>query len=296
MDVGFIGLGLMGRAMAANLIKAGHRLRVWNRSTEAAKALVDAGATLVDSPAGAFAGDAVITMLADDAAVRAVLLETGILDRARPGTLHIGMSTLSIALTRELTALHDAKGLRYVAAPVFGRPEAAQGAMLNILVAGDPASVAEAQPLFDAMGQKTWPLGDDPAKTGAVKLAGNLMIAAAIEAMAEATALGMAHGVSSADLLDVLTNTLFACPAYKSYGASIAAERYEPAAFKLRLGLKDVRLALQAGDNANVPLPFGSVLRDTFLSAVAQGDGEKDWSALAAVIHARAGQKPSRQA
>ncbi len=293
MDVGFIGLGHMGRAMAANLIKAGHRLKVWNRSAEAAGSLVEAGATLVNSAAEAFCGDAVITMLADDAAVRAVLIEPRILDQAASGTLHIGMSTISIALTRELAALHAAKGLRYVAAPVFGRPEAALAALLNILVAGDPVSVAEAQPLFDAMGQKTWPMGTDPARAISVKLAGNLMIAAAIEAMAEATALGMAHGVSSAALLDVLTNTIFACPAYKSYGASIAAGRYEPASFKLRLGLKDVRLALQAGDEANVPLPFGSVLRDTFLSTVAQGDGEKDWSALAAVVHARAGQKAS---
>ena len=291
MDVGFIGLGSMGRAMASNLIKAGHSLRVWNRTPAAAKDLVAAGARAVHSPGEAFAADVVITMLADDAAIREIVLDKGALDGAKAGTVHVNMATISVALAQELVAIHKQRGVPYVAAPVFGRPEAAEAAKLNILVAGDEAAVSRVQPLLDAMGQKTWPLGPEPHRANAVKLAGNLMIAAAIEAMGEATALGRAHGVSSADVLDVLTNTLFASPVYKGYGASIAANTYEPAGFKLRLGLKDVRLALQAGDAANVPLPFGSVLRDNLLAAVAQGDGEKDWSALADLAHRRAGLK-----
>ena len=291
MDIGFIGLGQMGQAMALNLVKAGHSLRVWNRSPEAAHSLAAAGATHVASPRAAFAGDAVVTMLADDAALRTVVLGDGVLDAAPKTLVHVSMSTISVALVHELVERHRERGLAYVAAPVFGRPDVAAAAKLNIVAAGDAAAMARVQPLFDAMGQKTWPLGAEPPRANAVKLAGNLMIAAAIEAMGEATALGRAYGVSSADLLDILTNTLFPSPVYKGYGAAIAADRYEPAAFKLRLGLKDVRLALDAGDAANVALPFGSVLRDTLLSAVAQGDGDKDLAALADVAHRRAGLK-----
>ena len=291
MDVGFIGLGLMGQAMALNLVKAGHSLRVWNRSPEAAEPLVAAGAKRVASPKEAFAGEAVITMLADDAALRAVVLADGVLDAAPGSLLHVSMSTISVALVHELVERHREHGVAYVAAPVFGRPEVAAAAKLNIVAAGDAGALARVQPLFDAMGQKTWPLGAEPQRANAVKLAGNLMIVAAIEAMGEATALGRAYGVGSADLLDILTNTLFPSPVYKGYGAAIAADRYEPAAFKLRLGLKDVRLALQAGDAANVPLPFGSLLRDNLLSALAQGDGDKDLAALADVAHRRAGLK-----
>ncbi len=291
MDVGFIGLGSMGKAMASNLIKAGHALRVWNRSPEPANDLVAAGARALNHPAEAFAGDAVITMLADDDAVRDVVLREGVLDAAAKHMVHVNMATISVALAQELVAIHKKRGLAYVAAPVFGVPEAARAAKLNILAAGEEAAVSRVQPLFDAMGQKTWPLGPEPHRANAVKLAGNLMIGAAVEAMGEATALGRAHGVSSADLLDILTKTLFPGPVYQRYGASIAAGTYEPAAFKLRLGLKDVRLALQAGDATHVPLPFGSVLRDNLLAAVAQGDGEKDWSALADVAHRRAGLK-----
>lgn len=288
MDIGFIGLGLMGRAMASNLIKAGHHVRVWNRSPEPVQALVALGARAAQSPAEAFAGDAVVSMLADDAAVRDVVLGQCKLDEAK-GTVHVSMSTISIALVDDLVRHHRDHGVPYVAAPVFGRPEAAASAMLNILAAGAETAIARVQPLFDAMGQKTWPLGPEPRSANVVKLAGNFMIAAAIEAMAEATALGRAHGVPAADLLNLLTSTLFASPVYKGYGAQIVEERFEPAAFKLRLGLKDVRLALQAGDSMHVPLPFASVLRDNLLSAVAEGDGDKDWSALAAVASRRAG-------
>lgn len=288
MDVGVLGLGAMGVGMARNLIKAGHRVRVWNRSPAAAEALASDGATAVATPAEAAAGDAIVTMLADDAAVHDVI-SAAFLDSVPTGLLHIGCSTISVELGKELARMHADLGLAYVSAPVFGRPDAAAAGTLQMIVAGDPDAVVRARPIFDAVGQKTWPMGAEPFRANLVKLAGNLMIAAAIEAMAEAAALGIAHGIEPADMLDLYCNTLFACRVYQNYAPAVAERRFEPAGFKLKLGLKDVRLALAAGDDANVPLPFGSILRDGFISAMAAGSGDKDWSALADVALRRAG-------
>ncbi len=289
MKIGFIGLGSMGSAMAANLVKAGHEVLVWNRSPEAAKAI--AGATPVGTPAEAFSSEAVLTMLADDAAVRDVILASGALGRASKGLIHVMMATISIALVEELVAAHRAAGVAYVSAPVFGRPPAAASAQLNIVAAGDPAAMARVQPLFDVLGTKTWPLGAEPQRANAAKLAGNMMIALAVEAMAEATSLTESYGVSSGDFLDIVTNTLFASPAYKSYGGNIAKGSYEPAGFKLRLGLKDVNLAIDAAAARGASLPSAELVRDTLKEGVAQGLGDKDWSALAEVVHKRAGIK-----
>lgn len=285
MDVGFVGLGSMGAPMAANLVKAGHRVSVWNRSP----GVTVAGATAVGSPAEAFAGQAVVTMLADDAAVRSVILDSGALDAAAPGLIHVMTSTISIALVEELVAKHRDAGVRYVAAPVFGRPPAAAAAQLNIVAAGDREAVAVVQPLLDALGAKTWHLGLEPQSANAAKLAGNMMIALAIEAMAEATALTESYGVSSAAFLDIVTNTMFASPSYKGYAAQIAESRYEPAGFKLRLGLKDVRLALDAAAAKGAVLPAAEIVRDALVAGVEGGLGEKDWSALAEVAHGRSG-------
>ncbi|GJE61814.1 NAD(P)-dependent oxidoreductase [Methylobacterium trifolii] len=287
MDVGFIGLGRMGRGMAASLVRGGHTVRVWNRSPEAAKAV--AGAHPVATAAEAFAGDAAITMLADDAALRSVVVEGGLLDSGtRPG-MHLGMSTISVALSQELAAIHARAGVPYVAAPVFGRPDVADKGALNIVAAGEDAAIGRAAPLFEAMGSKTWRFGPEPQRANAVKLAGNFMLIAAIEAMGEACAFAEGHGVPGADLLDLLTNTLFASPVYKGYGASIAANRYEPPGFNLRLGAKDVRLALQAAEAVGCPMPFASVLRDGLIEAMAHGDADKDLAALARVSARRSG-------
>ena len=287
MDIGFIGLGSMGIAMARNLVVAGHAVKAWNRSPEAARGLE--GATVVSSPAEAFGGDAVVTMLGDDAAVRSVILDSGALAGARRGLVHVMAATISVALAEELVVRHREAGLGYVSAPVFGRPPAAAAAQLNIVAAGDPEAIARVQPLFDVLGAKTWRVGDEPQRANAVKLAGNMMIALAIEAMAEATALTESYGVASADFLDIVTNTMFACPAYKGYGESIAKARYEPAGFKLRLGLKDVRLALDAAAAKGESLPAAEVVRDRLTEGVEKGMGEHDWSALAEVAHGRAG-------
>jgi 3-hydroxyisobutyrate dehydrogenase-like beta-hydroxyacid dehydrogenase len=289
MEVGFLGLGAMGRAMASRLLSAGHRLRVWNRSPGPARELAGQGAEAVEQPAEAFRGDVAITMLADDAAYRSVGLAGPLLDQAPHGMIHVNMATLSVELTRELAAAHAKAGLRYVAAPVFGRGDVAAAGKLTIVAAGPEDALEEAGPLFDAMGQRTWRLGPDPSQAAALKIAGNFMIASAIETIGEATTLASRHGVAPETLLDVLTSSLFSAPVYKNYGAIIAGRKYQPAGFRLALGLKDVRLALAAGEGARVPLPFASVLRDAFLEAIAHGDGDLDWAALAEVARRRAG-------
>jgi 3-hydroxyisobutyrate dehydrogenase-like beta-hydroxyacid dehydrogenase len=291
MDVGFIGLGQMGRAMAANLLRAGHKVRVWNRSPGPAEELAAAGAVIAGSPGQAFVGDAVITMLADDAALRGILAEGHLVETAAKTLVHVNMATISVAFAKELARLHADYGVGYVAAPVFGRTEVAVAGKLNIVAAGPPAMIDKVRPLFDAMGQKVWPMGEEPHRANAVKIAGNYMIAASLQTMAEAIALGRGHGVDAHDLLDVLTGTLFGGVVHKNYGAMIADAKFEPAAFKLTLGAKDVRLALEASADAHVPMPIASILRDGFLDAIAHGDGGLDWTALSRVTFRRAGQE-----
>jgi len=289
MEIGFIGLGAMGRAMASRLVSAGHRLRVWNRSPGPARELAGQGAEAVGTPAEAFRGDVAITMLADDGAYRSVGLAGPVLDQAPRGLIHLNMATVSVELTRELAAAHAERGLPYVAAPVFGRAEVAAAGKLTIVAAGPEEALDRAAPLFDAMGQRTWRLGSDPSQAAVTKIAGNFMIASAIETISEATTLAARHGVPPETLLDLLTSSLFSAPVYKNYGGIIAARKYHPPGFRLALGLKDVRLALAAGEAARVPLPFASVLRDAFLEAVAHGDGDLDWAAVAEVARRRAG-------
>ena len=291
MDVAFIGLGAMGREMAANLIKAGHEVRVWNRSAGPAEELARKGAKAAADPRDAFRG-VVFSMLADDDSVRGIFLDRGLLDGAPAGTIHVNMATISVRLARELADEHRRRGLGYVAAPVFGRPEAAAAGQLNIVAAGDAAVIDRVQPLLDALGQRTWRVGSEAGQANAVKLAGNFMIASAIETMAESAVFVERHGVAPARLLEVLTGTLFAAPVYKNYGAMIVERRYDPAAFRLVLGLKDVRLLLEAGDASRTPMPFAGLLRDHLLEAVAHGDGDRDWAALAEVARRHAGLAP----
>lgn len=286
MNVGFIGIGSMGAAMVPNLVKAGHAVGVWNRNAAAAEALD--GVTVLPSPEAAFDNDAVVTMLSNDAAVRSVILDSGALATARKGCVHVMAATISLALVDELIARHREAGVAYVSAPVFGVPSAAAQAMLNIVVAGDPAAIATVRPLLDALGQKTWPLGDDPRRANIAKIAGNLMITLAIEAMGEASALTESYGVSAADFLDIVTNTLFASPSYKRYGGFIATNTYEPG-FKLTLGLKDVNLALDAARAKGATLPAAAIVRENMVQAVEQGLGGKDWSVLAKVTRRRGG-------
>jgi hypothetical protein len=287
MDIGFIGLGTMGSRIAENLLKKGHKVRVWNRSRPAVDALARLGATPVSTAGEAFRGDAVFSMLADDAAVHEVF--DPLLEGAPKGLAHVNMATVSVALAREMAARHRDHGLFYVSANVIGRPELAAAAKLTIVVAGDPAAVARVQPLLDVIGQRTYPMGTEPERANVVKLAGNFMLGAAVEAMSEASAMASRYGIAPADFLKVLTEGVFSAPAYIAYGAAIANERYDPPGFKLSLTLKDLRLALVAADEITAPMPLADVVYESLLEADARGDGDRDLAALARVSRRRAG-------
>ena len=289
LNIGFIGLGKMGKALVGLLLSSGHKVRVWNRTPEAVQELVAKGAEAARTPAELAKTDFLLTMLANDAATRSVIIDQGVLDAAHPGLIHLNLATVSVALAKEFAELHRQRNIGYIAAPVFGRPDAAAAGKLNVVVAGDPATIARAQPVIDAIGQKSWPVGDQPESANVVKIAGNFMIASAIETMGEAVALTRSHGVKADAFLDILTNTLFAAPAYKLYGGMIAAEKYTPAGFAAPLALKDVRLVLSAADANNVPMPFANVLRDSLMELIATGGSDKDWAALAQVAARRAG-------
>ncbi|MEZ2292648.1 NAD(P)-dependent oxidoreductase [Variovorax sp. RCC_210] len=277
MDTAFIGIGSMGAAMVPNLVAAGHRVAVWNRNPAPAEALE--GVTLLDAPAAAFQHAVVLTMLADDAAVRGVIVDSGALRSARPGCVHVMMATISPALSGELAALHQEAGVAYVAAPVFGVPAVAAAGQLNIVAAGPEQALATVRPLLEAMSRRVWPLGEDPLRANVAKIAGNMMIAQAIQALSEAVALGESYGLRGADFIDIVTNTLFASPSYQRYGKRIATGDYEPG-FKLTLGLKDVNLALDAGAARQVVLPAARIVQQRMHAAIAQGLGGKDWSAF----------------
>jgi 3-hydroxyisobutyrate dehydrogenase-like beta-hydroxyacid dehydrogenase len=290
MDVGFIGLGHMGSAMARNLLKAGHHVTLYNRTRAKAEPLVAAGARVVDKPSAACGGDVLITMLADDHAVETVVFgQEGVVAALPPNAIHVSMSTISVALSDRLAEAHARAGQAYVAAPVFGRPEAAAAAQLFIIAAGGDEAIRRCQPLFDAIGQKTFGVGDKPSAANLVKLSGNFLITSIIESLGEAFALVRKSGVDPHRYLEILTGTLFSAPVYKTYGGLIADEKYEPAGFKMALGLKDIRLALAAADAQAVPMPVASLVHDHFLAGVAQGQGDSDWSALARLCARNAG-------
>jgi 3-hydroxyisobutyrate dehydrogenase-like beta-hydroxyacid dehydrogenase len=289
MDIGFIGLGNMGSAIAANLLKSGEDVSVWNRSAGPAERLVAQGARQAASPQAAFQAEVVFSMLANDQAVSEVILQSGALDGARPGAIHVCLTTLSVALALRLEALHGERGLGYVAAPVLGRPDVAAAGGLNVLAAGEAAAVAKVTPLLQRIGKAVWPLGEVPHKANVVKLACNFALASMIETLGEAGALVQAYDVEPTALFDVMTGTLFGAPAYKTYAELIAERRFAPAGFKMPLGLKDVRLALEAGEAKHTPLPIASLVRDHMLAAIAQGDADLDWSALALTAFRAAG-------
>lgn len=290
MDIGFIGLGNMGMAMARNLLRAGHRLTVYNRTRKKAEALAAEGAQAADRPRDACKGEVVITMVADDNALESVVEgDDGILAGLGKNAIHLSMSTISAALSDRLTAAHDECGQHYVAAPVLGRPDAAAAGKLFILAAGPDAAVARCQPIFEALGQKTFTIDQKPSRANLVKLSCNFLITAMIESVGEAVALTRKGGIEPHRFIDILTGTLFSAPVYKTYGGLIADEKFEPAGFRMALGLKDVRLALAAADGLAVPMPTASLVRDHFLSGIAQGQGDLDWSALSRVIARNAG-------
>ena len=276
MQVGFIGLGAMGSAMARNLVKAGHTVRAWNRS---GGRTVD-GMAMVPSPQDAFQSEVVFTMLSDDPAIREVLLDPGVLGTAREGVVHVVTATISVDFADELAARHRDAGVGYVSAPVFGRPDVAAAGQLNIMAAGEPAAVDRVRPLLDVLGRKTWVMGTEPRQANAAKIAGNMMITMAIEAMAEAVVLTGSNGVAPDAFFELILGSLFGCRAYETYSGKIATGDYEPG-FRMQLGLKDLRLATEAATKAGKRLPMLDAVRTRMAEAVDAGMGDKDWSGVA---------------
>lgn len=281
--ISFIGLGSMGVPMAANLLAAGYRLNVYNRTPEKAQSLAEQGAQVVHHPAEAISpGGIVITMLANDAALEAVVLdENGILSSLGKGGIHLSMSTVAPATARRLSELHQQQESHYVAAPVFGRPDAAAARKLWIACSGKTAAKERVKPLLEQMGQGIFDFGEDAGAANVVKLTGNFLIISAIEAMAEAFTLAEKNGVDRTEVANLFGQTLFACPIYQNYGRMIAQQQYEPAGFKLSLGLKDVTLALETARESQMPLPLASLLHDRLLALVTNGKGDIDWTGLA---------------
>jgi 3-hydroxyisobutyrate dehydrogenase-like beta-hydroxyacid dehydrogenase len=289
MKVGFIGLGRMGTGMAMNLIKSGHEVTVYNRTPEKARALAAAGARLATRVSEAAQGDAVMTMLANDEAVESVVRgREGILASLPPGALHVSSSTISVALSQQLSQEHANCGQRYVAAPVFGRPDAAAAAQLVVVAAGEPTAVQAVRPLLDAIGRKVFVVSDTPQSANLVKLSGNFLNASVIESLGEAFALIGKGGIDRQRYLEILSS-LFNVPAYNIYGALIASGRFEPAGFAAPLGQKDIRLLLTAADTLGVPMPLAGLLRDRFLTLLAHGGERLDWSAIGGLPAQEAG-------
>ncbi len=290
MEIGFIGLGRMGAGMAANLLKAGHKVTVYNRTREKAEPLAAQGARIAASLGEAWQGEATITMLANDEAVSAVVFgEDGGIARMPKGAIHISCSTISVALSKKLAAAHKEAGQRYLAAPVFGRPDAAAKGALFIVAGGDPATVEAAKPILDVLGHRTFVMSEAPEDANLVKLSGNFLIAAVIESLGEVLALIGKAGIDRRTYLDMLTSTLFNAPVYKTYGGLITDGKFQPAGFAAPLGQKDIRLTLAAAEDLRVPLPLASLLRDRFLELLAAGGDDLDWSAIGSLAAKDAG-------
>jgi 3-hydroxyisobutyrate dehydrogenase-like beta-hydroxyacid dehydrogenase len=297
MEVGLIGLGNMGSGIAKSLLRAGHRVTVYNRTRARAEALRADGAIVAASAAEACRGEAVITMLADDAAVEAqVFGRDGILTSLPRGAVHVSCSTVSVALSDKLAAEHAKASQEFVSAPVFGRPDAAEAAKLAIVAAGSKAAIDRCKPLFEVMGPKLWIVGEKPSLANVVKLTGNFLISTVLESLSEAMAFARKSGVDAAGLMDFLTGTLFNAPVYKTYGGLIVEGNYDKVGFALPLGLKDTRLVLQAAETQNVPMPIASVIRDRFITAIARGNEHSDWSVLGRVAAEDAGLPATKKA
>ena len=290
MNIGFVGIGRMAVGMVRNLLAAGHRVTVYNRTTSKAEALAADGVTVAENVTEAAANELVISMLADDRALEDTVLGRDDFIAAMPNDgIHVSMATISEVMARRLTAAHGKIGKGYVSAPVFGRPDAAAAGKLFIVAAGEPSDLQRCMPAFEAMGQRSFVVGTEPVAANIVKITGNYMLASTIETLAEAFALARKYGIDSSELLELLTSTLFSAPVYKNYGAMIAEQRYAPAGFKFELGLKDISLALEAATAMTVPMPIASVVRDQFLTGLARGYQDLDWAALGRVCAEDAG-------
>jgi 3-hydroxyisobutyrate dehydrogenase-like beta-hydroxyacid dehydrogenase len=288
MKIGFIGLGRMGHHVAANLLKAGHQVTVWNRSQDPVKALVALGASAAAAPEDALKGDAVFSMLSNDQVMRDVGLAGPLLEKAAKSLIHVNLATISVEFAKELAEAHQNAGLSYISAPVFGRPEMAEAAALVLVAGGDEAALKTMQPVFDKIGARTVPLSE-PWQANLFKICGNFMIASELEAIGEAFALLRKGGVDPSLFHEVMTGRLFTGAVFKSYGLMILNRQYEPAGFALTLGLKDVNLARSAAQGLGVTMPTAELLKTNYDQAVAWGWQDKDWAAIGEVPARKAG-------
>jgi 3-hydroxyisobutyrate dehydrogenase-like beta-hydroxyacid dehydrogenase len=298
MNIGFVGLGRMGYAMASRLIGSGHSLVVYNRTRDKAAPLATCGAVVVDTPEEAAEGvDVLVTMLSDDAAVEALVLgERGAIHGLRPGAIHVSTSTIGLATTRLLARAHREAGQRYVAAPVLGRPDAAERGTLVIIAAGPRDAIAACRGLLGVMGSEVHVVGVEQEKANVLKLAVNFALATLLEALGEAYALAEGYGIDDTTLLDVLNGSLLKSPVIDRYGHQIAKDQFEPQGFRLRLGAKDVRLVVEAAEGISLPMPIASVLRDRFVAAIAQGHEDDDWAAVGRVSTGKRGTRAGEAA
>ncbi len=291
MKVGFIGLGAMGAGIAANILKAGHQVIAWNRTPGPSRALSELGATAGARPDDALHADFLFSMLASDAALHEIGLDGPLLDRAPSDLVHVNMATISVAYARHLHEAHKRHGLGYIAAPVFGRPDAAAAANLNIVAAGAAADLARVRPILEKLGSKFTVISDDPVHANLFKIAGNFMIVSALETMGEAAALLRKGGIDPKIFFDVMTTSNFSAPVYQIYGKIIGERTFDKAGFKLQLGYKDTSLTLSAAKELEAALPLASMVHDHLLEAIAAGWSDKDWSSLALLAAQRAGLK-----
>lgn len=291
MKIAFLGIGNMGIHMARHLATAGHQVTVWNRTASKADSLRQHGVAVANSPAeAANSAEIAITMLADDRAVEAAVFgDAGILQALPQRAVHISSSTISVALSERMAREHAKCGQQYLSAPVFGRPEAAETRKLFVVAAGNPDTVEHCRTVLEAIGQRLFVIGDKPEVANVVKLSGNFLIFSIIEAMGEAVALTRKYGIDPHQYVEFLTNSLFNAPIFKTYGGIIADQRYLPAGFKLRLGLKDAKLVIAAGEQVDVALPVASVVHDHMLAAIGRGMADLDWSATAKLAAENAG-------
>jgi 3-hydroxyisobutyrate dehydrogenase-like beta-hydroxyacid dehydrogenase len=293
--IGFIGLGHMGTAIAANLAAAGREVTAYVRRAEQMEKLAALGLKPTTDITEVYDREFVITMLPDDAAVREVVFgrpdlgADGLARRLIPGAIHLSMSTISTAASSELASEHARYGQGYVAAPVFGNPDAAKARQLFVIAAGAPSDVERCQPIFDALGQQTFRVGSAPATANLIKLAGNAMSAATLEILGEVLALARKRGLDPQEFLAILTGTMFGSRVHRIYGDKIAGQQYAVGGFVFPLALKDIRLALNEAESAGVPMPSVSVVRDRLITGIARGYSELDWSALGLLAAEEAG-------
>jgi 3-hydroxyisobutyrate dehydrogenase-like beta-hydroxyacid dehydrogenase len=293
-EIGFVGLGRMGTAMAANLALAGHRVIAYVRRPEQMGRLMALGLNPTTDFTSLFDCKVVVSMLPDDAAVREVVFgredlgSKGLASGLRPGAIHLSMSTISTAAASLLAEEHARRGQGYVAAPVFGNPDAARARQLFIIAAGVPADVGRCQPIFDGLGQRTFVVDTEPAHANLVKLLGNMMTATTLEMLGEAVALLRKRGLDPKPFIDILTGTMFGGRAHRIYGDRIVDQHYAPG-FVMPLALKDVRLALAEAADAGAPMPSVGVVRDRMLTGIVRGYANLDWTALGLIAAEEAG-------